>query len=67
MNVFDFDGTIYDGDSSVDFWLFCLQKKPSLLRCFPRQLRGAVLYKFGRITKEEFKSRYFSFVAGILG
>ena len=28
--VYDFDNTIYDGDSSVDFFLFCLRKKISL-------------------------------------
>ncbi len=65
MNVFDFDGTIYDGDSSVDFWLFCLQKNLRLLRYFPRQIGGAVLFTLGRITKEEFKSRFFCFFAGI--
>ena len=65
MNVFDFDGTIYAGDSSVDFWLFCLKKQPRLLRFFPKQMLGAALYALGRISKEEFKSRYFSFCAGI--
>ena len=65
MNVFDFDGTIYDGDSSIDFWLFCLSRKPSLIRYFPRQLSGAFLYKSGQNSKEEFKSRYFCFFEGI--
>lgn len=65
MNVFDFDGTIYDGDSSIDFWLFSLQRRPSLMRYFPGQISGAFLYKIGKITKEEFKSRFFSFIAGI--
>lgn len=65
MNVFDFDGTIYDGDSSLDFWLFCVAKRPSLLRYFPNQICGWLLYKTGRISKGEFKSRFFSFFAGI--
>ena len=26
-NQFDFDKTIYNGDSSVDFYKFCLKKK----------------------------------------
>ena len=25
--VYDFDGTIYNGDSSIDFFFFCLRKK----------------------------------------
>ena len=26
LNVFDFDNTIYDGDSSIDFYIFCLKR-----------------------------------------
>ena len=29
MNVFDFDKTIYDGDSTVDFFKYCLKKYPN--------------------------------------
>lgn len=65
MNVFDFDGTVYDGDSSVDFWFFQIRKNPCLLRFFPRQLFGGFLFFMKKITKEEFKSRYFSFIEGI--
>lgn len=25
--AYDFDGTIYDGDSSIDFYKFCIKKK----------------------------------------
>ena len=28
--AYDFDGTIYDGDSSVDFYKFCFKKKKSI-------------------------------------
>lgn len=66
MNVFDFDGTIYNGDSSVDFWLFCLSKKAALIRYLPYQLNGAFLYKTGKLSKEEFKSRYFIFITEFL-
>ncbi len=65
MNVFDFDGTIYDGDSSIDFWLFCIKKQPTLLRFLPKQFLGVFLYFLGKITKEEFKSRFFLFFSGI--
>lgn len=34
-NIYDFDKTIYDGDSTVDFFLFCLKREPILiLFCF---------------------------------
>ena len=32
MNVYDFDKTIYDGDSSVDFYKFSLKRHPKLAR-----------------------------------
>ena len=65
MNVYDFDGTIYNGDSSLDFWFFCIRKYPGILRFFPRQFFGGLLFFLKHITKEEFKSRYFSFFEGI--
>ena len=65
MNVYDFDGTVYDGDSSVDFYFFALKKKPSLIRFIPKQLYGFVLYKFKKIDKTALKERFFSFLSGI--
>lgn len=38
MRVFDFDGTLYAGDSTIDFYLFCLRQKKSLLAAVPMQL-----------------------------
>ena len=55
MNVYDFDGTIYDGDSTVDFFLFVLKKKPSLLLNVPRQAFGFVLYGLKQIEKTQLK------------
>lgn len=65
MNVYDFDGTIYDGDSTVDFFLFALSKKPSLLLNVPRQAVGFLLYGLKRIKKTELKEYFFSFLSGI--
>ena len=31
MNVYDFDDTIYAGDSTVDFFFYCLKKKPAIV------------------------------------
>lgn len=41
MRVFDFDNTIYDGESVIDFYLFSIKKKPSVLK-----YAYAVLYHF---------------------
>ena len=63
MNVYDFDGTIYDGDSSVDFWLYSIRKKPSVfLKCLPELFCGALLYGLKRIPKEKWKEHFFSFL-----
>lgn len=65
MNVYDFDGTIYDGDSTIDFWLFSLKRHPSVILRFPAQAAAVVLHKTGRITTVQMKERFLSFVRKI--
>lgn len=65
LNVYDFDGTIYDGDSSVDFYIFALKNKPSIIRYFPKQVYGFLLYKLNKIDKTVFKEYFFSFLHSI--
>lgn len=65
MNVYDFDKTIYNGDSTIDFYLFCVRSKLSLLRYLPAQLLGFVSYILGYVDKTTFKERFFRFVRGI--
>ncbi len=65
MNVYDFDGTIYNGDSSIDFWLFCLKKKKSLVLYLPFQCLAFVLYSLRVFDKNGLKSAFFSFFKGI--
>lgn len=65
MNVYDFDGTIYDGDSTVDFFLFALKSNPSLIRYVPRQACGFLLYGLRRINKTKLKEYFFSFLSGM--
>ena len=60
MNVYDFDQTIYDGDSTVDFYFFCLRAKPSIIFCFP--LIGAVSLICDRRHKFDFKERFYRFL-----
>ena len=36
IDVYDFDGTIYDGDSTADFVLFCLRRHPGMILGAPR-------------------------------
>lgn len=65
MNVYDFDGTIYNGDSTVDFFLYVLKRKPSLIRYAPKQLWGFILYGVKRISKTKLKEYFFSFLPSI--
>ncbi|MBE6969700.1 MAG: phosphoserine phosphatase [Ruminococcaceae bacterium] len=65
MNVYDFDGTIYNGDSSVNFLLYALKKKPGTLLYLPKQLWGFVLYALKKIDKTTLKEYYFSFLAAV--
>lgn len=62
MNVYDFDGTIYRRDSSVDFYRFVLARHPGVLRDAPRQVAAAVRYRAGRIDKTAMKTQLFSYL-----
>ena len=62
MNVYDFDGTIYRGDSSVDFYLYCIVRYPWLICFLPYQIWGILCYKIGLTSKEREKSAFFSFL-----
>lgn len=62
MNVYDFDKTIYAGDSTLDFYFFCIKKHPLLLRFFPKQLTGLILYKFKKLDKTGFKEYFYTFL-----
>jgi len=62
MNIYDFDRTIYNGDSSVDFYIFVLCKKPYLIILIPLQIWGMALYLIGIYSKETMKEMFFVFV-----
>lgn len=62
MNVYDFDGTIYRGDSSVDFFVYCITRFPWILLLLPYQLMMIGAYKIGLCSKECEKSAFFTFL-----
>lgn len=65
MNVYDFDKTIYDGDSTVDFYLHCIKKHPDIILCLPRQLIGVIKFKLKIIEKTQFKEEFYCFFSKI--
>lgn len=58
MNVYDFDNTIYDGESIIDFFFYYCKKDKELLKYIPTVINAMIKYKKGAITVEEAISRY---------
>ena len=58
MNVYDFDNTIYDGESCFDLFKFYLKKDPSLLKFFPTVVTGFAKYKKGKIDLNQMITEY---------
>lgn len=65
MNVYDFDKTIYDGDSSVHFYLYNLKKDFMMIRYIPRQLSALIRYKLKKISKTEMKTIVYTYFESI--
>ena len=65
MNVFDFDGTIYNGDSSFDFVRYCLKKYPKTRRHIPSILWYGAGYGLKIVKKKTFKQKLFAIVSKI--
>lgn len=65
MNAFDFDGTLYSGDSTLDFWIYALRRHPRCFSTLPNQLAAALEFKIGLIEREAFKERFYSFLSRI--
>lgn len=63
MNVYDFDDTIYRGESGVDLFQYYLKRDKSLLRYVPGVAVALVQYKRGRIGIDEALSVYGARVA----
>lgn len=65
IDVFDFDKTLYKKDSSVEFYLYCLSKYKKIIKYFPSQVFGFLLYKLKIKPKEYYKEKFFSFLKSI--
>lgn len=62
MNIYDFDETIYDSDSTKDFYFYCLKKYPKMLLSVPRMVWAFFLYILGVKTKTRFKEKMYGFL-----
>ncbi len=52
MNVYDFDNTIYNGESVFDFYIYCVRRYPSLLKYLFIILIAWLRYKLLILSRE---------------
>ena len=62
MNVYDFDHTIYNGDSSVDFSCFYMSRHLGLLLYLPVQFIAVIGIKLKFLSVKHGKELFFSFL-----
>ncbi len=66
MNVYDFDNTIYRGESILDLFFYYLKKNPSLLRYLPKAVVGIIKYKLGMVPIDTLLNNYAVFAEDFL-
>ncbi len=66
VKVFDFDNTIYRGESSVDFSFYMIRHNRKILRYIPTILLSLAGYKLVVLKKERLESIINNFFAGVL-
>ncbi len=63
MNVYDFDNTIYKGDSTFDFYRFCLWRHPKIFLLIPKLLADFIKFKvLKKFSKTHFKEQMYKFL-----
>ena len=64
VNVYDFDNTIYDGESLVDLVLYYIPRDPRIWWYLPQLIRIALRDRFHLFTVEEAAKAYAGFLEG---
>lgn len=65
FDVYDFDGTIYDGDATIDFYLFCLKKNKKLLKYLFIVFINCILGILKLKRESKIKESFFKFVTKV--
>ncbi len=59
MNVYDFDGTLYSGDSTFDFMRWLMKRYPKVLARLPYIAKEFARYRMKKQTKTVFKEKLY--------
>lgn len=66
MNAYDFDGTIYPSNCTIEFAIWCMRRHPRLwLTYAPRAFRSLVLYKLGKMPSYRMLRELFSYLKDV--
>ena len=65
MNIYDFDETIYDGDSGVDFFLYSLKKCKVNISCIFKAVFKCVGKILGKCETKDAKNELFGYLKNI--
>lgn len=60
VNVYDFDKTIFDGDSTQKFYFYLLKRQPQIALYIPKQIFNLILYFLGLKEKTKVKEEIYS-------
>ena len=60
--VYNFDGTIYNGNSSIDFLKFCIKKNKKVLLYLPKIFIFTILFFLKIINIKKYEEKFFSFL-----
>ena len=66
MNVFDFDNTIYDGESTFDFYLFCVKHHPKAIKFMFIVVWSLIKYKMCLVSETQLMNLAETYISGLL-
>ena len=63
MNVYDFDGTIFPTDCSIDFFIWCMKRHPKLCFTFaPKVVINLIKRKMGKMPEYLMQREFFCYL-----
>ncbi len=65
INLYDFDGTIYRGHSSIDFFAYCIVRCPKILKYAPKNMVDLYKIKYHLLNLQYSRRNYCEFLNDI--